>query len=63
MANEFLQLAVEIARTDSESYVRASALIFISTSVRINKLWNEKLSQFDLSVCIIKKYSQLIVYK
>lgn len=56
MANEFLQLAVEIAKTDSESYVRASALIFISTSVRINKLWNEKLSQFDLSVCMIKKY-------
>lgn len=66
MANEFLQLAVEIARTDSESYVRASALIFISTSVRINKLWNEKLSQFDLSntaIILFNNESEAIVRK
>lgn len=56
LANEFLQLAVEISKTDSESYVRASALVFLSTTVRINKLWKEKLSQFDLPVCVIKKY-------
>lgn len=57
LANDFLSLAIEIAKTDSESYVRASALIFISTTVRINKLWDKKLSQFDLPEFAINLFS------
>lgn len=66
LANEFLQLAVEIAKTDSESYVRASALVFLSTTVRINKLWEEKLSQFDLpntAIILLNNESEGLVRK
>lgn len=45
-------MAVEIIKTDGESYVRASALTFIATMVRINKLWERQLSQVDLTVRI-----------
>lgn len=48
---DFLPLAVEIAKTDTESYVRASALTFVSNTVRIHKLWEQKLSELNLSVC------------
>ncbi|XP_048267982.1 uncharacterized protein LOC100651582 isoform X2 [Bombus terrestris] len=66
LANEFLQLAVEISKADSESYVRASALVFLSTTVRINKLWKEKLSQFDLpntAIMLLNNESEAIVRK
>lgn len=46
-------MAIEIVKTDGESYVRASALTFIATIVRIDKLWNQQLSQVDLTVSII----------
>ncbi|XP_012283609.1 uncharacterized protein LOC105701446 [Orussus abietinus] len=48
LVNRFLQLAIEVATNDTESYVRASALTFISTTVRINKLWDAELCQLDL---------------
>jgi len=38
LINQFPKVAVEIVKTDGESYVRASALTFIATIVRINKL-------------------------
>ncbi|XP_017884705.1 uncharacterized protein LOC108627770 [Ceratina calcarata] len=66
LANDFLSLAIEIAKTDSERYVRASALIFISSTVRINKLWDKKLSQFNLPEVAINLFngeSEAIVRK
>lgn len=53
LVNEFPKLAVNIAETESESYVRASALTFIATTVRINKLWEQQLSELNLNVCIV----------
>ncbi|XP_043258227.1 uncharacterized protein LOC122400707 isoform X1 [Colletes gigas] len=66
LTNQFLQLALEIAKTDSESYVRASALAFISTTVRINRLWEEKLSQLnlpDVAINLLNNESEAIVRK
>ncbi|XP_043280572.1 uncharacterized protein [Venturia canescens] len=66
LVNQFLQLATDIAVTDGESYVRASALTFISTTVRINKLWDEKLSQLNLpeiAINLLKEESEGIVRK
>ena len=48
--NKFLNVAVNIVASDSESYVRASALIFIATAVRINALWEKSLNQMNLPV-------------
>ncbi|XP_033214963.1 uncharacterized protein LOC117171612 [Belonocnema kinseyi] len=45
--HEFLKIAFSIAMSDGESYVRASALTLIATSVRIDKLWNNVLSKLD----------------
>lgn len=52
LTNQFPKVALEIVKTDGESYVRASALTFLATIVRINKLWDEQLSQLDLIVRI-----------
>lgn len=52
LTNQFPKVAIEIVKTDGESYVRASALTFIATIVRINKLWDHQLSQLDLIVHI-----------
>ncbi|KAL6424479.1 hypothetical protein ACFW04_009911 [Cataglyphis niger] len=52
LTNQFPKVAIEIAKTDGESYVRASALTFIATTVRINKLWEQQLSQIDLTEVI-----------
>lgn len=57
-------MALEIAKTDSESYVRASALTFVSTTVRINNLWDEKLSDLDLpdtAIHLLNNESEAIV--
>lgn len=48
--NQFLQVAIEIVKGDNEIYVRASALSFISTAVRINTLWDKLLCQLQLPV-------------
>lgn len=56
LINHFLQLAVDVALSDGESYVRASALSFLSSTIRINKLWDEKLSYFDLPNTVIKLF-------
>nr|XP_034180713.1 uncharacterized protein LOC117604576 [Osmia lignaria]XP_034180714.1 uncharacterized protein LOC117604576 [Osmia lignaria] len=66
LANQFLQVAIEIIKTDSESYVRASALTFISSTIRINKLWDEKLSEFnlpDMAMKLLSDDSEAIVRK
>ncbi|XP_078035209.1 integrator complex assembly factor Brat1 [Augochlora pura] len=66
LANKFLQVGLDIAKTDSESYVRASALSFISTTVRIHKLWEEQLSQLNLlkhAIDLLKNESEAIVRK
>lgn len=66
LTNQFLQLAVDIAKSDSESYVRASALIFISTAVQIHKLWEEELSQLnlpDMAIHLLNNESEAIVRK
>ncbi|XP_015186913.1 PREDICTED: uncharacterized protein LOC107071944 isoform X2 [Polistes dominula] len=57
LSNQFVELAIDIALTDGESYVRASALIFISSTIRIKKLWDEKLSFFNFPDIIIKLYN------
>ncbi|KAI4492015.1 hypothetical protein M0802_010140 [Mischocyttarus mexicanus] len=57
LSNQFVELAIDIALTDGESYVRTSALIFISSTIRIKKLWDEKLSHFDFPDIIIKLYN------
>lgn len=64
LANQFLQLALDIATKDSDSYVRSSALIFLSTTVRINKLWDNKLYRAELpevAIRLIKEESEAIV--
>ncbi|EZA54607.1 hypothetical protein DMN91_006727 [Ooceraea biroi] len=64
LINEFPKLAVKIAETDSESYVRASALTFIATTVRINKLWEQQLSELNLNeiaICLLENESEAIV--
>ncbi|XP_053988394.1 uncharacterized protein LOC128881403 isoform X1 [Hylaeus volcanicus] len=66
LTNRFLEIALEIAKTDSESYVRASALAFISTTIRINRLWEEKLSQLnlpDIAINLLNNESEAIVRK
>lgn len=57
LINQFPKVAVDIIKTDTESYVRASALTFVATMVRINKLWEQQLSQVDLTVRIFLPYS------
>lgn len=62
--NQFPKVAVEIIKTDGESYVRASALTFIATMIRINKLWERQLSQIDLTetaIYLLKNESEAIV--
>ncbi|KAJ8664809.1 hypothetical protein QAD02_006471 [Eretmocerus hayati] len=54
LESEFLDISIELVKGESESYVRASALKFISTAVRINKLWEKKLSQMNLLDIAIK---------
>ncbi|XP_012539663.1 uncharacterized protein LOC105838551 isoform X2 [Monomorium pharaonis] len=64
LLNQFPKVAVEIIKTESESYVRASALTFIATMVRINKLWEQQLSQVDLTetaIYLLKNESEAIV--
>ncbi|XP_012152485.1 integrator complex assembly factor Brat1 [Megachile rotundata] len=66
LANQFVQVAIEIAKSDCESYVRASALIFISSTVRINKIWDEKLSRYnlpDIAMKLLREESEAIVRK
>lgn len=59
LINNFLQLGLDIAKNDSESYVRASALAFISTTIKINKLWKEKLSELNLLVRLVENIRTL----
>lgn len=64
LINQFPTVAVEIIKTDNESYVRASALTFIATMVRINKLWELQLSQKNLTetaIHLLKDESEAIV--
>ncbi|KYN28360.1 PREDICTED: uncharacterized protein LOC108770504 [Trachymyrmex cornetzi] len=64
LINQFPTVAVEIIKTDNESYVRASALTFIATMVRINKLWELQLSQKNLTetaIYLLKDESEAIV--
>ncbi|CAL1678631.1 unnamed protein product [Lasius platythorax] len=64
LTNQFPKVAVEIVKTDGESYVRASALTFIATIVRINKLWEQQLSQVDLTemaIYLLENESEAIV--
>ncbi|KYN37921.1 BRCA1-associated protein required for ATM activation protein 1 [Trachymyrmex septentrionalis] len=64
LINQFPKVAVEIIKTDNESYVRASALTFIATMVRINKLWELQLSQKNLTetaIYLLKDESEAIV--
>lgn len=64
LINQFPKVAIEIVKTDGESYVRASALTFIATIVRINKLWNQQLSQVDLTemaIYLLENESEAIV--
>lgn len=64
LSNQFPKVAVDIIKTDGESYVRASALTFVTTMVRINKLWEQQLSQIDLTetaIYLLKNESEAIV--
>ncbi|XP_066588058.1 uncharacterized protein [Prorops nasuta] len=64
LENPFLPAAVDIAVKDGESYVRASALIFISNTVQINELWDKKLSSLDLlgtAIQLLENESEAIV--
>ncbi|XP_076292857.1 integrator complex assembly factor Brat1 [Lasioglossum baleicum] len=66
LTNKFLQVGLDIAKTDGESYVRASALSFISTTVRIHKLWEKQLSQLNLldhAIHLLSNESEAIVRK
>lgn len=62
--HQFLQVASSVAMSDSESYVRASALIFLATTVRIEKLWTTTLSELELpekAIHLINQESEAIV--
>ncbi|XP_048507941.1 uncharacterized protein LOC105691973 [Athalia rosae] len=62
--NGFLELIVEVAAKDGESYVRATALTCIVIFVRINRLWNEKLCHLNLTkmaIDLISNESEAIV--
>ncbi|XP_014212634.1 uncharacterized protein LOC106642381 [Copidosoma floridanum] len=64
LENHFLQVAIDIVKRGGESYVRASALTFISTAVRINTLWEKLLSQLnllDIAIKILHTESEAIV--
>ncbi|XP_071649543.1 uncharacterized protein [Temnothorax longispinosus] len=64
LINEFPKVAVDIIKTDDESYVRASALTFVATMIRINKLWEQQLSQVNLSetaIDLLRNESEAIV--
>ncbi|XP_032688076.1 uncharacterized protein LOC116852135 [Odontomachus brunneus] len=64
VVNRFPEVAVEMAKTDAESYVRASALTFIATTVRIGKLWEQQLSRVNLTeiaIYLLKNESEAIV--
>lgn len=64
LTNEFPKVAINIAETDSESYVRASALMFIATTVRINKLWQQQLAELNLhetAIRLLENESEAIV--
>lgn len=63
LINQFPKVVVEIIKTDGDSYVRASALMFIATMVRINKVWEQQLSQVDLTVRIISLFAFRISLK
>lgn len=58
LTNNFIPIINDIAMTDGETYVRASALIFIATTVRINKLWDQELSKLNLPQKIIKLFNE-----
>ncbi|XP_051174019.1 uncharacterized protein LOC127289847 [Leptopilina boulardi] len=62
--HQFLQVAASVSMSDSESYVRASALIFLATTVRIEKLWTTTLSELELpekAIHLINQESEAIV--
>ncbi|XP_063981218.1 uncharacterized protein LOC135164623 [Diachasmimorpha longicaudata] len=64
LTNDFLPLITDVALMDGESYVRASAVKFIATTIRINKLWDHSLSKMDLPekfINLCKKESEAIV--
>ncbi|XP_011314951.1 uncharacterized protein [Fopius arisanus] len=64
LANDFLPVITDVALMDGESYVRASAVKFISTTIRINKLWDDSLSKMDLPdkfINLFKNESEAIV--
>lgn len=54
LENGFPQLIFDVAASDGESYVRATALTCITIFVRINRIWKEKLCQLDLPKMAIK---------
>ncbi|XP_058796302.1 uncharacterized protein LOC131667108 [Phymastichus coffea] len=64
LENQFFQVAAELARAENESYVRASALKFISAAVKINALWEKQLCQLnltDLAMKIVYKENEAVV--
>lgn len=64
--HKFLTVAIDIFMNDNESYVRASAIKFIYITIKIDKLWNEELSNLNLPDKIIKLFnneSEAIVRK
>ncbi|EFN89501.1 uncharacterized protein LOC105184184 [Harpegnathos saltator] len=64
VVNRFPEVTIEMAKTDAESYVRASALTFIATTVRIGKLWEQQLSRMNLTemaIYLLENESEAIV--
>lgn len=51
LQSEFFEVAIELSKAENETYVRASALKFISVAVKINGLWEKNLCNLNLSVC------------
>lgn len=63
LVDQFPKVTLEIAKMDGESYVRSSALTFIATIVRINKIWEQQLSQMDLTVCVLILHFAFLRYR
>lgn len=57
LSNGLCPLVVDIAKNDSEYYVRASALNCISQMVPVNMFWEQCFSSLDLVVSIFLAFN------
>ncbi|KAL7307989.1 hypothetical protein TKK_0000077 [Trichogramma kaykai] len=52
--NNFIPVAIEVIKSETESYTRAAALSFLSKSIGVTYLWTRQLEKLDLPELAIK---------